>query len=595
MSVSIRSSEAVRPIGALRRLFSHLSPRRRVQLVGLSALMLLGALAELVTLGAVVPFLALLADPGRAAEYPVFQRAVNTLGWQDPNELLLPVTVLFALVVLCATAVRLVLLWATNRYVYGLGHDFGMEVYRRTLYQPYRFHVSRNTSQIIAGISKVQAVASGVLSPLLQGAVAVVLAGAILGMLFVIDALVAAAATLSFGVTYAFVTRVTRRRLRWNSGVIARAQSTRVQEMQEGLGGIRDILLDGSQPVHVRRFHQVDAAFREAQVANNLIGMSPKYLIEGMGIAIIAALAYATTLREGGLLAALPVLGALALGAQRLMPLLQAIYIGWAKTTGSEQTILDVVELIEQPIPPGALLPPAPERVPFDRELRLRDVAFRYQDDGPWILHGVDLRIGQGTRVGFVGPTGAGKSTLLDIIMGLLQPNSGALLVDGVQITEENRRNWQAKIAHVPQSIYLSDATMAENIAFGVEQEAIDMERVRLAARRAQISSFIESKPDAYASMVGERGVRLSGGQRQRIGLARALYRRAELLVLDEATSALDSETESAVMTAIAGLGDEITVLIIAHRLTTLRGCDMTVRIDHGKVSRGSTKDAAVG
>jgi ATP-binding cassette, subfamily B, bacterial PglK len=585
MKRSVEYNERAGVISALRRLFVHVSRRRRLQLIGLGALMLVGALAELVTLGAVVPFLAVLADPGRVADYPLVQQVMGRFRWQDSSDLLLPLTILFALIVLCASAVRLILFWATNRYVYGLGHDFGVEFYRRTIYQQYQFHVSRNTSQIIAGISKVEAVASGVLYPLMQGAVAVALSTAILAMLFAIDATVAAAATVAFGLTYALVSRLTRRRLKWNSRVIAEAQTARIQAMQEGLGGIRDILLDGSQPVHLHRFRLEDAGFRRAQVANNLISMSPKYSIEGAGVGVIAALAYAAALREGGLMSALPVLGAFALGAQRMLPLLQVIYMGWAKTTGNEQTIIDVVRLLEQPIPRGALLRPAPEAMSFERELRLKDVSFRYHDEGPWILRDVNLCVDRGKRIGFVGMTGAGKTTLLDIIMGLLVPTSGNLFVDGEPITDDNLRNWQSKVAHVPQSIYLADATVADNIAFGVGSDSIDREEVRRAARRAQIADFIESKPEGYDSLVGERGVRLSGGQRQRIALARALYRRAEVLVLDEATSALDSQTEAAVMAALDALGDEVTVLIIAHRLTTLDGCDATVRVDDGNVT----------
>ena len=211
-------------------------------------------------------------------------------------------------------------------------------------------------------------------------------------------------------------------------------------------------------------------------------------------------------------------------------------------------------------------------------------VRFRYTEDGPWVLDDLNLTIPKGARVGFVGSTGSGKSTTLDLLMGLLMPTDGELLVDGQPICGNRVRAWQQTITHVPQSIYLADATLAENIAFGVPPDTIDQVRVQQAARQAQIADFIERQPEGYNSSVGERGILLSGGQRQRIGIARALYQKASVMVFDEATSALDNTTEQLVMDAIEGLSSELTVLFIAHRLTTLRRCDTIVELEHGQV-----------
>jgi ABC-type multidrug transport system fused ATPase/permease subunit len=227
---------------------------------------------------------------------------------------------------------------------------------------------------------------------------------------------------------------------------------------------------------------------------------------------------------------------------------------------------------------------PAPAPLPFQDAIRFDAVGFRYSSDGPWVLDGFNFTIPKGARVGFVGSTGSGKSTTLDLLMGLLIPIEGELLVDGHSISGERLRAWQQTIAHVPQSIYLADATLAENIAFGVPPDTIDLDRVQQAARQAQIADFIESSPEGYQAHVGERGIRLSGGQRQRIGIARALYKQASVLVFDEATSALDNATEQSVMDAIEGLGSDLTILLIAHRLTTVRRCDTIVELEHGQV-----------
>jgi ATP-binding cassette subfamily B protein len=290
---------------------------------------------------------------------------------------------------------------------------------------------------------------------------------------------------------------------------------------------------------------------------------------------------------------AIPILGALALAAQRLLPLVQQGYAGYASMIGGQGSLRDLLDLLDQQLPTRSAAASPP--VVFRARIELRALRFAYSPDGPEIIRGVEIDIPRGARVGFVGTTGSGKSTLLDIIMGFLDPTAGVVMVDGVVMDADLVRSWQSRIAHVPQSIFLTDSTIAENIAFGVPSDAIDMDRVRRAAARAQIAETIEAWPEGYATLVGERGVRLSGGQRQRIGIARALYKQADVLVLDEATSALDAETEEAVMMAIDSLHDELTVLIVAHRLTTLRGCSRIVELVDGRIARTGTYAEIVG
>jgi ATP-binding cassette subfamily B protein len=285
----------------------------------------------------------------------------------------------------------------------------------------------------------------------------------------------------------------------------------------------------------------------------------------------------------GGIATALPVLGVLALGAQRLIPALQQIYYAWANIAGSHASFADTIKLLDQPMP-AELLQAAPEPLLIQNDICLDGLRFRYTTDGPWVLDGVNLTIPKGARVGFVGSTGSGKSTMLDLLMGLLMPTEGEVLVDGQPISGNRMRAWQRSIAHVPQTIFLADSTLAENIAFGLPLEAIDLARVQQAARQAQIADFIESSPDGYRAHVGEHGIRLSGGQRQRIGIARALYKQASVLVFDEATSSLDNATEQSVMDAIDGLSSNLTILLIAHRLTTVRHCDSIVLLEHGRL-----------
>lgn len=574
---------------SLRALIASLSPRRRTQLVLLLGLMLVGGLAEVLSLGAIVPFLAILADPVQALQRPLVAKVVAVLSLSDAENIRWQLTLLFASTAVAAGIVRFALIYAMSNLNFGIGHELGAEVYRRSLYQPYEVHVARNSSEILGGINKVDIVV-GMVFNLLNAASAVLMGLFIITAMVLIDPLIATIAILSFCSIYATVFMFVRKRLGSNSNVINSAFNMRVQCMQEGLGGIRDVLLDQTQPVFSRRFNQIDWALRRAQASVNIIGPSPRFAVEALGIVLIALLGYYMTATGGGVGAAIPTLGALALGAQRLMPLVQLTYAGWVNLAGNRQVLIDVVALLEQPVAPEPQNEIAP--MPFEREIRLEKVSFRYQPESPLVLQQLDLVIPKGARVGFMGVTGSGKSTAIDLLMGLLLPSAGQIHIDDTPLTATTRQAWQRKVAHVPQAIFLADASFAENIAFGLPSEQIDLARVRQAAQQAQIAEFIESSQESYATRVGERGVRLSGGQRQRIGIARALYKQAEVIIFDEATSALDTETEHAVMVAIESLDRDLTIIIIAHRLPTLKSCTQIIELGGGGVQRiGTYKD----
>lgn len=572
----------------LARLWVRLSVRRRQQFTALGVLMLISALAEVVSLGAVLPFLAILTSPERVLNHPIVGPWLGTLGIGAASELILPLTVAFAIAALVAAAVRLLLLWASTRVAFASGSDLSIEMYRRALYQPYQVHLARNSSEVISGITLKVSGAVNVLYNSLNLMSAAVLVVAITMALIIIDPIVALVSTAIFGAGYGMITLMTRRRLRRNSQRIAAEQIQVIKALQEGLGGIRDVLLDGTQPVYCAVYARADRPLRRADGNNNFIGGFPRFVMEALGMILIAGLAYALARKSGGLAAALPGLGALALGAQRMLPTLQNAYSAWTGIAANQSLLADAVRLLEQPMEAQSLQP-APQPLAFRDSIEFRGIRFRYGSEAPWVLDGIDFIIRKGARVGIVGATGSGKSTALDVLMGLLKPIAGELLVDGQPIDAVNVRAWQQAIAHVPQYIFLADTTLAENIAFGVPRELINLERVHDAARRAQIAAFIESNPQGYDQVIGERGVRLSGGQRQRIGIARALYKRASVLVFDEATSALDTATEHAVMESIEALDRELTILIIAHRLTTVRNCDMILELAHGRLVAANT------
>jgi ATP-binding cassette subfamily B protein len=323
-----------------------------------------------------------------------------------------------------------------------------------------------------------------------------------------------------------------------------------------------------------------------------IVGASPRFLIEALGMALIAVLAYTMAQRPEGLTGAIPVLGALALGAQRLLPVLQLAYGNFSSIRGNRAIFEDVIDLLDQPMPTEELGVVKP--ITFERDIKLNNLSFQYTKQAPMVLKNVDITITKGSRVGFIGSTGSGKSTLIDLVMSLLKPTHGSLDIDGQAITTSNHRAWHAHLAHVPQSIFLADSSIAENIAFGVPKPLINMRSVQIAAQQAQIAQTIEGWQEGYETFVGERGVRLSGGQRQRIGIARALYKQANVIIFDEATSALDNETEREVMQAIDSLGSDLTVMIVAHRLSTLKHCSHIVELKNGQVVRQGQYDEIV-
>ena len=580
---------------SLKKLWNHLTSRRKKQFWMLLVLMFIASFLEVMSVGAVLPFLGVLTAPEQLYQHPLMQPLIQTLELDAPSQLVLPLTILFIIAALLAGSIRLILLYVTTRLSYAAGADLSIKIYNLTLYQEYSIHVSRNSSEIINGIiTKTGAVVGSVIMPTINLISSTILIISIMTALFVIDTIVALSAFIGFGLLYMTVIRFTGIQLKENSKIIADQSTQMIKSLQEGLGGIRDVLINGSQQFYSQLYRTADLRMRHAQGNNAFIGGGPRYVLETVGMVLIAALAYAMSMKEGGVATAIPILGALALGAQRLLPALQQAYASLSAIRGIEASLQDVLSLLGQPLP-EYVNQPSPTPIPFEKEIKLTNLSFGYSPDSSLVLKNINLSILKGERIGFMGITGSGKSTLLDIIMGLLPPTNGELTIDQKSISHENRREWQVHIAHVPQSIYLTDSTIEENIAFGIPKEEIDHQRVIKVAKQAQIEELIAQWKDGYQSLVGERGIRLSGGQRQRISIARALYKEADVLIFDEATSALDNETENAVMAAVEGLEKKLTILIIAHRLSTLRGCDKIVKLDKDNVFHVGSFEEMVG
>jgi ABC-type multidrug transport system fused ATPase/permease subunit len=586
--VKIGAGREVSSLVQLKNLWRHLTNRRKCQLFILIALTILVSFAEVLSIGAVLPFLGVLTAPERLFQFESTIVIVHLLGITRPSDLIFPATLFFIIASVIAGIARIILLWAQVRLSMGIGLDFSVQVYERTLYQPYPVHISRNSSEIITGSQKANQLVGTVILPILTVTGSTVIFLSIVVALIAIDPLIAGCALLGIILIYVHVALITKPRMIENSRIVANRQSLATKIMQEGLGGIRDVIIDGTQRFYSNMYRDAYRSMQAALSNNNVWSASPRFAVEALGMVLIAGLAYFITVtvddRESAN-SAIPLLGAMALGAQRILPLLQQIYSAYVSLKGNQSNIEDALGLLNQPLGIG-LTNTVGDPMNFERSIELRDVSFRYKADTDWILKNLSLEIPKGSRVGLIGVSGGGKSTLLDMIMGLLHPTQGNLVIDGSRVAADRVWAWQKHISHVPQAVYIADVSIAENIAFGVPVDQINMSRVRDSARSAQIAETIERFPDGYGAVVGERGVKLSGGQRQRIGIARALYKQTSILVLDEATSALDTETEARFLESVRLLGRDITIIMAAHRLTTLNTCDFILELSGGSVRK---------
>ncbi|WP_320675180.1 ABC transporter ATP-binding protein [Prochlorococcus sp. MIT 1341] len=547
--------------------------------------MLTSSLAEIISLAAVLPFLAVLANPEELWRQKIVQQIAPFLGFLEPRELLLPITISFALAAIIAAAIRLLNLKLRDQFASALGSDISCEAYNRTIYQPYAVHLSRNSSTMISGmIIDIDRTVGQIFIPSLQLLSSLLIIIGLAITLIAINWAIAIGTGFLIVFVYLFAVQIAKKQLIRLGKEEAFLQRQLIQALQESLGAIREILLDGSQDLYTNLYKQTDRPLRRAACKSGFLSAYPRLALEPVGMVVIAVAGYILVI-QGGVTKALPLLGALALGAQRILPMAQKVYEGWAQVRTSKVNLANVLNLLNQPLPIKARNSD-PTSLSFSKSLKFNNVRFSYGDNFGEVLKGVNMEIFKGERIGLVGVTGSGKSTTIDLLIGLLVPSSGQILLDNQDLHElsspERLAAWRRSIAHVPQSIYLIDSSIAENIAFGVPKHLIDIKKVKKAAEKAKLSRFISQCPNGYYTHIGERGVRLSGGQKQRIGIARAIYKEAKLIVFDEATSALDTQTEQEVMRSLYSLSSELTIILIAHRESTLKGCDKIIRIANG-------------
>lgn len=554
----------------MRILWSHVPPQYRWQLSLLLLLVGVTAVMEALTIAASIPFVSLLTGSTSETMPKAAREWLNSFG--DP---LIGAALILTCAVASLAALRLALLWRQQRFAMAFGLDLSRRVFSRLLRQPYSAYLDQNSSDLLGGMEKSERMIQAVLLPVLQGVVALIMAIFVVAALVVINPMAALFAGLAGGGSYTAVRLITEQRLREGSRETAAAIAARNRTVREALGGIRDVLIEGSQPLHEARYVEFNVRSRRALAVSAFISQAPRYAIEALGVGVIALLALILSRGAGGFTAAAPVLGAFALGAQRLLPLLQQAWLGYSQFSSQRQSVADVYDLLKLPVVDESS---STKPLSFSSSVVFDQVGFAYGADCP-VLVDFGCEITRGECVGIVGESGSGKSTLADLLMGLIEPQTGGIYVDGEQLNGRRRRSWQANIGHVPQSVYLFDDTIAANVALLVGSAQVNRAALQEAARVAHLDSFIESLPAGWETRVGERGVRLSGGQRQRIGIARALYRQRPVLILDEATNALDEATEAGILEKLSSISPRLTLFIIGHRSSALAKCDQLIRL----------------
>jgi ABC-type multidrug transport system fused ATPase/permease subunit len=589
------------------------SPPERLRFVGVLAAMLGMGILQMAGVGVILPFVSLISDPGKIHDNAVLEWLYTGLGFATPNGFLIFIGSVLLAILVISNAITALTLWLMTRFAWGVQKRISARLLDGYLHQPYETFLNRNSADTGKNILiESQQFANGVLMPALKSLAFGITAVMIVGFLFWLKPLLALGVTIIFGCAYLLVYLTVRRALLRIGRERMTANTQRFQAVGEAFGSVKEVKVMGREAHFLQRYEPAAGVFANAMATSQVLGQVPRYAIEGLAFGIVMAAMLWLLAGGNGLQSALPLASAFVVAGYRLLPALQNIYQGFAQWRFN-QSVLDTLQrdlAAHEPAPDtqaekaqseeGPTTAGAPisrARLTFNHAIELKNLTYRYPMARAPSLDDISLTIPRNSFVALTGATGAGKTTLADIILGLLEPGAGEIRVDGTPLTAANRSQWQANLGYVPQDIYLTDSTIASNIAYGLAANQVDHSAVERAARIANIHDFIVGKlPSGYETIVGERGVRLSGGQRQRIGIARALYHDPAVIVLDEATSALDNETERRIVNELDAMRGGRTLIVIAHRLSTVQSCNKVFVLEGGRLkAEGSYNKVILG
>lgn len=576
----------------IRILIKILNKREKKGMFILFALILILAVIEMASVISVMPFLTVASKPELIQSNVILKSVYDFFGFQSSSSFLVVLGLGVAGVIFIRSGFNIIIKYAKSRFSNMLGHHLSVRLLANYLARPYVFFLNENSSTLSKNVlGEVKQMLAGYISPLFNTTTDIIVGISLSAALIAVDPMAALIVVTAIGGVYGFIYLIVKRSLIKQGNIRLNSNTERFKSTSEVLSGIKDVKLLGKERYFLSRYIKPSRKIAKANIKIKVIGQVPNSILNavmdgGLVLLVTFFIAYRSDFTQF-----IPVVGVYLLAANRIKPRFKDIFNSFS----SMRAYQPVVEMMMDHLShiPEIPLPEKHEKIipiPFNESIHLKNLSFTYPGTDEAVIKNQNFIIKKNTTIGLVGPTGCGKTTLVDTLLGLLRPQQGDIVVDGICVDDSNIRSWQANLGYVPQVIYLTDDTITANIAFGVNPKNLDMEAVKKAATIANLSHFIETElPEGYNTKVGERGVRLSGGQRQRLGIARALYSNPEVLVMDEATSALDGITENAVMEAIENLTGTKTIILIAHRLTTLIKADVIYMFEKGEVKAQGT------
>ena len=559
--------------------------------------MFLGALIEIVSIGSILPFLSALLNPNFFEQSFFGFEIKELLGNKNKNEMISLALVIFVTIIVISSIFKTFLLWITTKFNANIGIDIANKVFIKLIAYPYEEYIQQSSDKLISDIAnKVTAVIFSVIFPTLLFLSTVIQIFGIIVLLLFVNSLLVSYLILFFLIFYLLTFLFVKKKLFKNSKIIADEESYLIKYIQEGLGGKREITINNLHSFFIEKFKGSNRLLRVAQSRNNFLGILPRYVIEALAIIVVAFIFYYLLFNfmsekpQGEVLA---LIGLLALSGQKLLPLTQQTYTSLSRVMGSRDSLKSIVNILNLKFEKKSYIKDFNQNLNFNKIISLKNITYEYEKNKK-IINNLNIEIGKGSKVGIIGKTGSGKSTLIDIIMGLLNPTEGKIYIDDQIINNDNLQDWQKHVAHVPQNIFLNDDTITNNVAYGINPNFIDMNLVKKSIKDADLLDYVSNLENGLDTIIGERGIKLSGGQKQRLAIARALYKQASLIVFDEATSALDVQTESNVMSVIKNFSVKVTIIIVAHRLETLKFCDILYEVSNGKIINAGNFDELI-
>tara|TARA_B100001027_G_scaffold38471_1_gene24199 strand:- start:281 stop:2068 length:1788 start_codon:yes stop_codon:yes gene_type:complete len=562
------------------------SAGNKYKLFLLTIFLLINGITDTIPVILVIPFITVIGDPEKVLELPKVKEISSSFGIIDPNSLLLPFLTLFLVFVIINTYIKLYLIDFIFFVKASIANTISKSAFKRVLYSTYEYQIGTNSSKILNNFNTCMGCSTAYIETFLSMIRDFVILIFISSTLLIVNLNLTLILFVVASLTFILISSK-KNKLLAKEGRIAKISSEKqINIIQEGLGSLKNIILENNQNIFLKNYSRYNRKYLFSGARTSATLTKPKYFIEGLFIAIIGIAAYFFKANLG--LNPIPILGSLALGLQKLLPTINSLFINYSSMIARYELSCNTIDLLKKIPQDLKNIDNEENSLFFFKSLELKGVNYNYPSNNLLIVKNCNLNIQRGETVGIKGKTGSGKSTLINLIMCLMKPSKGIIYINGLNINEESEeRNlikWRKSIAHVPQFIFLSDTTIIENIAFGIQVEKINFERVVLACKAAKIYEFIKNSEKGFYTNVGERGIKLSGGQLQRIGIARALYRNSEILILDEATSALDPKTEAEVIDSIKRFNKNLTLISISHRLSTLVGYDRIIKFTNKKV-----------